>query len=113
MRTPVRTQARRAATALTTATLLTLIAPVSAAFAAGENTTRTGTAGGTALSISSGILLAVLVGIWAHRRRTVGIALVAFVAGVMLAGSAIALTAAQAGDQVVTAGVQAVSGIFA
>ncbi|WP_406289558.1 hypothetical protein [Embleya sp. NBC_00896] len=111
MRTSPKTRTRRIATVLGTALALALTP--TAAFAATTDAPAKAGAGGTAVSIGSGVILALIVGAWAHRRRTVGIALVAFVAGVMLAGSAIALTAAQAGDQVVTAGVEAVSGIFA
>ncbi|MFF7248972.1 hypothetical protein ACFZBU_34255 [Embleya sp. NPDC008237] len=111
MRTTTHTRTiRRIATVIGTAAILAL-APTTA-FAAATGTPARSGAGGTVVSIGSGVILAFVVGAWAHRRRTLGLALVAFVAGVMLAGSSISLTAAQAGDQVVTAGVQAVSSIF-
>ncbi|MGW1993231.1 hypothetical protein [Embleya sp. NPDC001921] len=114
MRTTTHTRTRtirRIAAVIGTAAVLALT-PTAAFAATAESPAKSG-AGGTAISIGSGVILALIVGAWAHHRRTIGIALVAFVAGVMLAGSSISLTAAQAGDQVVTAGVQAVSGIFA
>lgn len=103
-----RHNARRVTTILGI-TLVLALSPT-AAFAAGP---ATGAAGGTTLSIGSGVLLAVIVGLWAHRVRGIPLALTSFVAGVMLAGSAIALSAARAGDQFVAAGIGAVTGIFA
>ncbi|MYW04506.1 hypothetical protein [Streptomyces sp. SID3343] len=68
-------------------------------------------AGGSPVLIGSGLILAVGVYFLAKSRGAVFLALIAFLAGVMLAGSSVAVSLAQAADHVISGMANGVIGI--
>ncbi|WP_406284771.1 hypothetical protein [Embleya sp. NBC_00896] len=96
-----------------TAVALTLATPIAAHAETIGQTPTQGATTGTAVTISSGIVVAILALILAHRKGVLFLATVAFAAGVMLSGTQIAASLSQVADRAVHAGVDAVTGAVA
>ncbi|MGW0664550.1 hypothetical protein [Streptodolium elevatio] len=90
-------------------TLLLALTPV-AAYAAD---TAPAAATGGAVTVTTKVVAAFAVLGFAYRRGTVLLVLFAMAAGVMLAGTSFGTNLASVGDNLVRAGVNAVTGIFA
>ncbi|MEU8139016.1 hypothetical protein [Streptodolium elevatio] len=104
-----RTHLRRTAVVVSTTLVLALLP--AAAYAA-DDTAPAATTGG-AVTVTTKVVAAFAVLGLAYRRGTVLLVLFALAAGVMLAGTSFGGTLASLADNIVRAGINAVTGIFA
>ncbi|MFE2871869.1 hypothetical protein [Embleya sp. NPDC059259] len=96
-----------------TAAALTLATPIAAHADTISKTPNPAGTAGTAVTVGSGIVVAILALMLAHRKGVLFLATVAFVGGVMLSDTQIAASLAPVADRAVHAGVDALTGAVA